>query len=270
MMAGLLSLVQELLPMIIPGSVEITRAEEIRPASPLTDDDEPTTEPTGAEKAGDVVVAGEEEDASVLGRSSSQPNTPGPGIEPIEPTADSTARESRIDGSLPERPPSRTTTEKDNLHDVPGRPEGPQQPSTSNPLPPTVSPRRRRTGVSMRDAMVHKSDRMCAVVLTVKPLCSTVVFHNAEQESIVYAVAGTAVLSTLSEDHDAHDDSDSTVPPPPPARHVLGPGDFAFIPAWVEHQVSNESPDTDVVWVVVRTGPEPTVVPLSEWGGPEA
>lgn len=89
-------------------------------------------------------------------------------------------------------------------------------------------------------------------------------------ECIVYAVAGTAVLATLSEDHDAHDDSDSTVPPPPPTRHVLGPGDFVFIPAWTEHQVANESPDTDVVWVVVRTGPEPTVVPLSEWGGPEA
>ncbi len=49
----------------------------------------------------------------------------------------------------------------------------------------------------------------------------------------------------------------------------MSPGDFAFVPAWTEHQVLNET-EEEVVWVVVRGGAQPTVVDLTEWGGPEA
>ena len=52
-------------------------------------------------------------------------------------------------------------------------------------------------------------------------------------------------------------------------RYELSPGDFAFVPAWTEHQVLNES-DQEVVWIVIRSGPYPTVVNLTEWGGSEA
>lgn len=55
-----------------------------------------------------------------------------------------------------------------------------------------------------------------------------------------------------------------------PRRHELSPGDFAFIPAWTEHQVVNESDEGDVVWVVTRSGPEPVQVDLVGWGGDQA
>jgi uncharacterized RmlC-like cupin family protein len=50
-------------------------------------------------------------------------------------------------------------------------------------------------------------------------------------------------------------------------RHPLSQGDFAFIPAWTEHQAVNESDHVDLVWVVVRSGPHPVEVSLTDWGG---
>ena len=70
-------------------------------------------------------------------------------------------------------------------------------------------------------------------------------------------MSGKGVLATLPED----DDGDPTL-------HELSPGDFAFVPAWTEHRAVNET-DEEVVWVVIRSGPQPTVVNLTEWGGPE-
>jgi hypothetical protein len=52
-----------------------------------------------------------------------------------------------------------------------------------------------------------------------------------------------------------------------PRRHHLSPGDFAFVPAWTEHQVINEGDVGDVVWVVTRSGGEPVQVDLVGWGG---
>jgi len=73
----------------------------------------------------------------------------------------------------------------------------------------------------------------------------------------VYAVSGRGVLATQPEEEDTD-----------PQRHEITPGDFVFVPAWTEHQMLNESED-EVVWLVVRSGPYPTVVNLTEWGGPE-
>ena len=53
-----------------------------------------------------------------------------------------------------------------------------------------------------------------------------------------------------------------------PERHELGPGDFAFVPAWTEHQAVNES-DTDFHLVVIRSGGSPVEVHLTDWGGPQ-
>lgn len=55
-----------------------------------------------------------------------------------------------------------------------------------------------------------------------------------------------------------------------PRRHELSPGDFAFIPAWTEHQVVNEADQGDIVWVMVHTGGERVQVDLTGWGGETA
>lgn len=52
-----------------------------------------------------------------------------------------------------------------------------------------------------------------------------------------------------------------------PRRHELSPGDFAFIPAWTEHQVVNEADRGDIVWVLVHSGGERVQVDLTGWGG---
>ncbi|KAI0893661.1 RmlC-like cupin [Annulohypoxylon nitens] len=101
-------------------------------------------------------------------------------------------------------------------------------------------------------AVIGKSDRMCA------------------SETIIYAASGKGM----------------SIPPMPlkltylqlvtssgadeePKRHELSPGDFAFVPPWTEHQEINDT-DENVVWVLIRSGPEPVVVYLTGWGGDEA
>lgn len=52
-------------------------------------------------------------------------------------------------------------------------------------------------------------------------------------------------------------------------RHDLSTGDFAFVPAWTEHQAQNSS-DEDVVWLVIQSGSHPVGADLIDWGGAEA
>ena len=73
----------------------------------------------------------------------------------------------------------------------------------------------------------------------------------------MYAVSGKAVLATQPEGEDAE-----------PKNHEISPGDFIFVPAWTEHQILNDS-DEEIVWVVIRSGSHPTIVNLTEWGGPQ-
>lgn len=47
-------------------------------------------------------------------------------------------------------------------------------------------------------------------------------------------------------------------------RQDLGPGDFALIPAYKEHQEVNDS-DEEVVWIITRSGGEPIVENLKGW-----
>lgn len=48
-------------------------------------------------------------------------------------------------------------------------------------------------------------------------------------------------------------------------RQELGPGDFALIPAYAEHQEVNDS-DEEVVWIITRGGRNPIVHNLEGWG----
>ncbi|KAK1245910.1 hypothetical protein MKX07_004979 [Trichoderma sp. CBMAI-0711] len=52
-------------------------------------------------------------------------------------------------------------------------------------------------------------------------------------------------------------------------HHELKPGDFAFVPAWTEHQVWNDT-DQELVWVITQSGPRPVGAILTDWGGQEA
>ena len=76
-------------------------------------------------------------------------------------------------------------------------------------------------------------------------------------DTIIYAASGKGILVT-----DPGNDL-------PPKRQELSAGDFAFIPPWTEHQEINET-DEDVVWILIRSGPEPVVVWLEDWGGDQA
>ncbi|KAI1088632.1 RmlC-like cupin [Rostrohypoxylon terebratum] len=94
-------------------------------------------------------------------------------------------------------------------------------------------------------AVIGKSDRMCA------------------SETIIYAASGNGmyvIISGLVTSSGADEE---------PKRHELSPGDFAFVPPWTEHQEINDT-DENVVWVLIRSGPEPVVVYLTGWGGDEA
>ncbi|KAF7541100.1 hypothetical protein G7054_g824 [Neopestalotiopsis clavispora] len=90
-------------------------------------------------------------------------------------------------------------------------------------------------------AVIGKSDRMCAT------------------DTIIYAASGVGVLVT----------NPGNETEPKLKRQQLKAGDFAFIPSWTEHQELNET-DEDVTWILIRSGPEPTVVWLEDWGGDEA
>jgi uncharacterized RmlC-like cupin family protein len=75
-------------------------------------------------------------------------------------------------------------------------------------------------------------------------------------DAIVFVVTGIAELLV----HDS--DKDETV------QHKLGPGDFAFIPAWTEHRAENNS-ELEAHWVIFQGGPRPVGAELQDWGGDE-
>ncbi|KAB5578240.1 RmlC-like cupin domain-containing protein [Coniochaeta sp. 2T2.1] len=122
----------------------------------------------------------------------------------------------------------------------------------------TAAPRGEPRVIS-RDAIVDKTDKMCATVMIAKPKSSSAIHHHGEQDAIIYAASGNGILLTGPSDGGLE-----------PKRHELSKGDFAFVPAWTEHQALNESEEDDLMWVVIRTGPSPVEVNLTGWEGPEA
>ncbi|KAK4121960.1 RmlC-like cupin [Parathielavia appendiculata] len=105
-------------------------------------------------------------------------------------------------------------------------------------------------------AIVDKTDKMCASVLILKPGSSSAIRHHGEQETILYTVSGKGVLLSQPKGDEVE-----------PQRHELGPGDFAFIPAWTEHQVVNEFEEADLHLVLIRSGSQPVEVNLTDWNG---
>ncbi|KAH6623246.1 RmlC-like cupin domain-containing protein [Chaetomium tenue] len=103
--------------------------------------------------------------------------------------------------------------------------------------------------VVSRHAVIDKTDKMCTSILIVKPKSSSTVHHHGEQ------VSGQGSLLSQPKGDDEE-----------PERHELGPGDFAFIPAWTEHQAVNDS-DSDFHLVIIRSGGRPVEVDLTGWGG---
>ncbi|CAI0642574.1 hypothetical protein CGCF415_v007061 [Colletotrichum fructicola] len=89
------------------------------------------------------------------------------------------------------------------------------------------------------DAIVSKSDKLCA------------------SDTIIYTTSGTGVLLV------------SPGAAQEVKRHDMEAGDFAFVPAWTEHQLLNET-DQENAWVITRSGSQPVVVGLTDWGGDRA
>jgi uncharacterized RmlC-like cupin family protein len=120
---------------------------------------------------------------------------------------------------------------------------------------------------SQRTAQTPGATRMSAIsseqgvassqwggIFFVDPLAQTGIHHHREQETIVYALEGEAVVRWG--DHGEH-------------TTVVRPGDFLHVPAWLPHQELNPSQDQPFRWVVVRSTSEPIVVNLPEsfWDG---
>ncbi|GAW18484.1 hypothetical protein ANO14919_079600 [Xylariales sp. No.14919] len=105
-------------------------------------------------------------------------------------------------------------------------------------------------GMERSNAIVDKCAGICATSMLARPHTASAVHHHGAQDTIVYAVRGRGAV--VSEGG---------------ARRVhLEPGDYALIPAFMEHQEVNDG-DEDVVWSIVRSGRVPEVVNLSGWGG---
>ncbi|KAI1078749.1 RmlC-like cupin [Whalleya microplaca] len=105
-------------------------------------------------------------------------------------------------------------------------------------------------GMIRQNAIVDKCDGICATRMLAKPKSSSAVHHHGEQDTVVYAVKGHA--SVVSEGGKKRVD--------------LKPGDYALIPAFMEHQEVNDG-DEEAVWAIIRSGRIPDVVNLTGWGG---
>ncbi|KAI1400937.1 RmlC-like cupin [Hypoxylon fuscum] len=105
-------------------------------------------------------------------------------------------------------------------------------------------------GMIRSNAIVDKCDGICATHMLAKPHTASAVHHHGEQDTVVYAVQGRGTV--VSEGGEKRVD--------------LEPGDYALIPAFMEHQEVNDG-DEDVVWTIVRSGRVPEVVNLTGWNG---
>ncbi|KAK3066344.1 hypothetical protein LTR53_017349, partial [Teratosphaeriaceae sp. CCFEE 6253] len=100
-------------------------------------------------------------------------------------------------------------------------------------------------GMIRQNALTDLTDGICASRMIAKPHSASAVHHHGAQDTVVFAFSGHgAVVSEGGR-----------------KRQELGPGDFALIPAFAEHQEVNDG-NEDVVWAIVRSGREPEVVNL--------
>ncbi|KAK4159446.1 RmlC-like cupin domain-containing protein [Cladorrhinum sp. PSN259] len=137
-------------------------------------------------------------------------------------------------------------------------PPPPPTPASDESGPP---PLEESVRVVSKNAVVGKSDKICASVVIVKPRSTSPIHHHGEQETIIHVSSGRGVLLGPPKD----DEVDAQ-----PQRHELEQGDFAFISAWTEHQILNESLDTELHLVVTQSGGAPVEAELTGWSGPTA
>lgn len=85
-------------------------------------------------------------------------------------------------------------------------------------------------------------------VMIAQPHTSSAIHHHSTQDTIIYAIRGHgAVISEGGK-----------------TRQPLGPGDWALIPAGVEHQEVNDG-DEEVVWAITRGGKTALVENIDGW-----
>ncbi|KZO99409.1 RmlC-like cupin [Calocera viscosa TUFC12733] len=107
-------------------------------------------------------------------------------------------------------------------------------------------------GMARYGAIAGLSDKLNANLMVAEPHTHSAVHHHGDQDTIVFGQKGKgAVVFNGGKD-----------------RVNIAPGDFALIPAGVEHEEVNEG-DEQVVWVIVRSGSVPKVVNLEGWGEAE-
>lgn len=106
-------------------------------------------------------------------------------------------------------------------------------------------------GISRSNAIVDRTPSLCATSMTAAPHTASAIHHHGAQDTIIYAVRGRggSIISDAGS-----------------KKIVLEPGDYALIPAWMEHREVNDG-DEEVVWSIVRSGRVPEVVNLRGWGG---
>jgi len=99
-------------------------------------------------------------------------------------------------------------------------------------------------------AIVDKCSGICSSLMIAAAHSSSAIHHHGDQDTVIYAVRGVGTV--VSEGGEK--------------REVLHKGDWALIPAYMEHQEANDG-DEEVEWVIVRSGRTPEVVNLTGWGG---
>ncbi|MCJ1350736.1 MAG: hypothetical protein MMC33_000717 [Icmadophila ericetorum] len=114
------------------------------------------------------------------------------------------------------------------------------------------APTAQSKGMIRQSAIQDLDDSISASLMIAPPHTPSAIHHHAQQSTVVYAISGKGTL--VSEGGKK--------------RQTLEAGDWALIPAGVEHQEINEG-DEEVRWVIVRSGRVPEVVNLEGWGGEE-
>ena len=106
-----------------------------------------------------------------------------------------------------------------------------------------------QTGGMVRKGAIVDRASICASVMTAEPHSTSAVHHHGNQDTIVYCLRGKGAI--VSENGQK--------------LQSLDPGDFALIPAFVEHQEVNYG-DEEVEWIITRSGRSPIVENIEGWG----
>ncbi|ODN87433.1 hypothetical protein L198_07060 [Cryptococcus wingfieldii CBS 7118] len=105
-------------------------------------------------------------------------------------------------------------------------------------------------GMDRRNALVGISDQLSGSLMISQPHTISAIHHHQSQDTIIYSISGRGALITLEDGIEV--------------KREMNPGDWALIPAGVEHQEANVGED-EVHWVIVRGGRVPEVKNVEGW-----